>query len=331
MYSLSDSVNVWIYRHFPALPAVAELILLIFPIFKKIEKNNESYNRLLPARVRAGIEKAKIAKIKQFCGFGGIVEQLIHIIINTDGYIACGSIAIDEVYANAPPTAPPQKQKYAIFQVFEMLQALLPPVLDELSETENQLKKQEIRNYATEKLAAKVAANQRSYPLDFSNLKNFALFEKNIKFCIIKQILPTLAIASHKANKKAENILKDAVAAGRRTDVALDAPLPSDDGKVTTYHDIIGSDDGNPLLILLALERKKAEEAALAALTAEQKARLIEQFDACRRAETKELFEVAECGDCETLPLPENTNKYRRKPKPQAAIQPLLFMGGGVL
>ena len=121
--------------------------------------------------------------------------------------------------------------------------------------------------------------------------------------------------------------MKDAVAAWNRTDISMDATLPSDDGKVMTYHDIIGTSDGNPLFILLARERKKAKETALAALTAEQKARLTEQFDACRWAETNELFEVAKCGDCETLPPPENANKYRRKPKPLATVQPSLFSG----
>ena len=265
------------------------------------------------------------------CGFVATVRPLVHVIVNNYGYIAVGNKEISRVYANAPPCAPPKKPVFTEFQIYEILQSLIPPILDELQETEIKLKKGEIRQYIIQKLVAKISKNQRSYPLDFSNPKNFDIFDKNIRFCITKQILPTLARAEKRKNTKAEPILRAAVAAWNRTDISMDATLPSDDGKVTTYHDIIGTSDGNPLLILLALERKKAEEAALAALTAEQKARLIEQFDACRRAETKELFEVAECGDCETLPLPENTNKYRRKPKPQAAIQPLLFMGGGVL
>ena len=109
MYSLSDFVNAWIYWYFPFLPALAELILLLFPVLRKIEKNNESYNRLLPARVRDEIEKNEINKIKQFCGLAIAACPLIRIIANNYGYISLGTTEINRVYANAPPTAPPLK------------------------------------------------------------------------------------------------------------------------------------------------------------------------------------------------------------------------------
>ena len=267
------------------------------------------------------------------CGFVATVRPLIHVIINNYGYIAIGTTEINRVYANAPPCAPPKKPVFTEFQVFEMLQALLPPVLDELSEIENQLKKEEIRNYVTAKTTLKVSKNQRSYPLDFSNPKNFSIFEKNIKLCVKKQILPTLESASRRKNKKAQKITQYAAAAWYRWDISMDETLPSlDNGKPTTYHDIIPSDTPEPLSILLIQEKHKAEQAALAALTDDEKARLIADYDAQRASETGELFEfeVAECGDCETLPPPEK-NKYRRKPKPQATMQPLLFIGGAAI
>ena len=329
MYSLSDFVNAWIYRYFPALPGLSELILLIFPVLRKIEKNNENYNRLIPVCDRKKIEKAEIAKIKQFCGFVATVRPLIHVIINNYGYIAVGTTEINRVYANAPPCAPPKKPVFTEFQIYEILQSIIPPILDGLQDTENQLKKEEIRNYIIQKLVAKIYKNPRSYPIVWSNARDFNVFEKSVKLCIVRYILPTLESASRRKNKKAQKITQYAAAAWYRWDVDIDAELPGDDNKTVTYHDIIGSSDGEPLSILLATEQHNTEEAALAALSGEDKARLIEQFDARRRAETNELFEFVECGDC-TPPPPENANKYRHKPKPQATMQPLLFIGGAL-
>jgi hypothetical protein len=328
MYSLSNEVNVWIYKHFSGLPALAELILLFFPILRKIEKNNESYNRLLPAAARAEIEKNEINKIKRFCGLVIAVRPLISVIVNNYGYIALGTTEINRVYANAPPCAPPEKPVFTEFQIYEILQSLIPPILDELQDKETQLKKEEIRNYVTQKLTNKVHKNPRSYPILWANAREFNIFEKSVKLCIVHYILPSIKAGTTRKNKKAEKIMKDAVAAWRRWDVDIDAELPGDDNKPTTYHDIIRGNTPEPLSILLMQEKHKAEQAALAALTDDEKARLIADYASRQKSKNGLLFEVAERGDCETLPLPENANKYRRKPKPQATMQPLLFIGG---
>lgn len=321
----TDNVNVWVYEHFPVLPAVAELILLFFPFFRKIEKNNESYNRLLPAAVRNEIEKNEINKIKRFYGLVIAARPLIHVIVNNYGYIAIGNAEISRVYANAPPCAPPKKTIFTEFQIYEILQSLIPPILDELQDTEKKLRKEEVRNYVITKLTIKVAKNQRSYPLNFSNSNNFTIFEKNIKLCIQRQILPTLESASRRRNKKAQKITQYAAAAWYRWDVSMDETLPSlDNGKPTTYHDIIPSDTPDALQLLILKEQKRAEEAALAALTDDEKERLIAEYDATRRVETGELFEVE---TTEPAAKPVNPAKYRRQPKPVRAAEPLLFQG----
>ena len=329
MYSLSDFVSAWIYRHFSALPGLSELILLIFPVLRKIEKNNESYNRLLPACVREEIEKNEINKIKQFCGLAVAVRPLISVIINNYGYIAVGNAEISRVYANAPPCAPPKKTIFTEFQIYEILQSLIPPILDELQDKETQLKKEEVRNYVIQKLTNKIYKNPRSYPILWANAREFNVFEKSVKLCIVHYILPSIKAGATRKNKKAEKIMKDAVAAWRRWDVDIDAELPGDNNKPTTYHDIIRGNAPEPLFILLMREKAATARKILNALSTEQKARLIADYDAQRASETGELFEfeVAECGDCETLPPPEK-NKYCRKPKPQATMQPLLFIGG---
>ena len=326
MYSLPNRFDVWIYRHFPILPALSELILLLFPILRQIEKNNESYNLLLSALRRQEIEKWEINKIKLFCGFSVAVRPLVHVIANNYGYIAIGNKEISRVYANAPPTAPPKKPVFTEFQIYEILQSLIPPVLDELQEQENQLQKEEIRNYVIAKTTLKVLNNQHSYPLDFSNPKNFSLFEKNIKFCIIRQILPTLAIATKHKNKKAKKITKDAAIAWHRRDVDIDADLPAADGeKMRTYHDIIPGNAPEPLSILIQLEQSQAKQAALAGISETDKNRIIAEYDASRRVETGELFETE---PTEPAEKPVNLNKYRRQPKPLAAAQPSLFIEG---
>ena len=299
------------------------LIFLALPFAAYLLARQSAKFREFELRFNCAAEQA-------VCGFIATVRPLVHVIVNNYGYIAVGNKEISRVYAAAPPTAPPKKPIFTEFQIYEILRSLIPPILDELSEKENQLKKQEIRNYTTQKLVPKIAKNQRSYPLNFAeNPANFTIFEKNIKFCIIKQILPTLAIASRKKNKKAEQILKEAVAAYTRWDVDIDADLPAADGeKMRTYHDVIPGNAPEPLSILIQLEQSQAKQVALAALTAEQKARLIEQFDACRRTETGELFDVAEVAKAETVPA-QPSSKYRRKPKPVPlqVAQPSLFAG----
>lgn len=268
-------------------------------------------------------------KIEQFLGLAVAVRPLIRIIANNYGYIAVGNAEISRVYAHAPPCAPPENQPFTAFQVYEILQDLIPPVLDELQEIETQLKKDEIRQYVIQKLVSKVVKNQHSYPLNFAeNLNNFTIFEKNIKFAITRQILPTLSIASRKENKKAEVIMKNAVAAyTRKSEIDIDADLTAtSDGKSATLHDIIPSHDPEPLEILLARETRKEKEAVLAALSDEQKTQLLIEFDERRQVETNELFEVEMV---EPASRPVNPNKYRRqpKPKPLTAAQPSLFAG----
>jgi hypothetical protein len=267
-------------------------------------------------------------KIEQFLGLAVAVRPLIRIIANNYGYIAVGNAEISRVYAHAPPCAPPEQPVLTAFQVYELLQILVPPILDELQETENQLKKDEIRNYTIQKLTSKVAKNPHSYPLNFAeNLNNFSIFEKNIKKCIHFQILPTLAIATKRENKKAETITKDAVDAMLRTDVALDAELPADNGKATTLHDLVGSDKYEPLQILLAQEMRRKEQAALASLSESEKNRLLNEFDERRQSETGELFDIEPTEQVEKPVKPA----YRRQPKPLAAAQPLLFHQGVAL
>jgi hypothetical protein len=249
---------------------------------------------------------------------------------NEYGYIAVSNKEISRVYAAAPPCAPPENQPFTAFQVYEILQDLIPPVLDELQEIETQLKKDEIRQYVIQKLVSKVVKNQRSYPLNFAeNLNNFTIFEKNIKFAITRQILPTLALAAKRENKKAEVIMKNAVAAyTRKSEIDIDADLTAtSDGKSATLHDIIPSHDPEPLEILLAQEKEKIEQAVLDDLSEVQKARLIAEFDERRRVETGELFEVEQI---ETVKKPVKP-AYRRQPKPLAAAQPLLFHQGVAL
>ncbi len=286
---------------FIALPFLFYLFLKKFEKFCEFEKKfDEKWSKIV------------------FDDTESILPMLRIIIMNNHGYIAVGSVATKQVYANAPPAAPP------IDYVLDILSALVPPILDDLSEFEFKLKKEEIKKYVIQKLTLKVAANNRSYPLDFSIPSNFNTFEKNIKYCIIRQILPTLSYALKRANKKAQPVMRDAVAAWHRADISLDATLPCNDGKPRTGHDIIPGRTPDPLAILLLQEKVAGEQAILDTLSDDDKERLLSEYDARRRTETGELFEC--------LSSPNNIiniNKYRHKhqatQKQQATEEPSLF------
>ena len=240
-------------------------------------------------------------------------SKFISPILNQYGFIAVSNKEISRVYAAAPPTAPP---------VNELISSLLPTIFDDLSQENSDFSKPAIQQYITEKLITKSITYPYLFKFEWSKLD---YFEKRLKFEINQFFLNI--VRDGQTGGKVEPSLSAARAELSCFIVDLDSPV-GDDGKPSTFHDILGSADDEPLQTLLKAERAAAEVVALAKLTELQKSRLISEYDSRRRTETGELFEIE---TAELTVKPVNPAKYRRQPKPLAAAQPLLFHQGVAL
>ena len=232
-------------------------------------------------------------------------------ILNNYGYLAVSNKEISRVYAAAPPTAPPAS---------EIIPALLPSLFDDLSQENSDFSKPAIQNYISEKLVTKSKNYPDLFKFEWSKLD---FFEKRLKFEIQQFFLNICRNDS--TSGKVEPSLAAAREALSCSIVNIDASInDAGDGKPTTFHDLIGTTDDEPLQTLIKAERAAAENTALNKLTELQKSRLIQQFDDQRRSETGELFEVETVAE----PVkPGNPNKYRRRSVPLTAAQPQLFGG----
>ncbi len=291
------------------------------PVIRRIEKKIKKYS------ARPGA-----AKDVTCCGIG-IDEVWVDDIItapHTTNDICIGSdpaearhIATEAAESNAPPTAPPN---YNATQ--STLEAILPSICTEMADTDTtpsqifrHLDQPEIRNYIVEKIARKAYTYPHLLPLVWHTTTEFQKFEKSIKGEIYRLLL---TILKNRNARKAAPILALARESLNRNEVSIDATLPSADagGKAITYHDLISDQSGDPLSMLIARENYVVEQAAIAALTDSDKARLIAEFDNKEKIKKCELF-VDDY--CETEPEAAdkrlNLEKYRRKSKSKSPGQ----------
>ena len=207
----------------------------------------------------------------------------------------------------------------------------MPATFTALIDTDNTsslfspLSRIEIQNYIIEKISHKAYNYPHLFVFNWATEAEFIKFEKSIKGEIYRLLL---TIFRNLNAFKASPNLKSARESLSRQEVSIDATLPStpptDGGK--TYHDIVGDGLGDPLSILLAAEAAATEEAAINALSAAEKAKLIQNYDEKNKAKRGVLF--ADIDD-EPAPKPVDLDKYRRRPKPTGQTSQLdLFFGG---
>lgn len=241
-----------------------------------------------------------------------VLIPFISPILNNYGFIAVGNREISRVYSAAPPCAPP-------VNVSELISSLLPTIFDDLAIENSDLSKPAIQGYITEKLITKAVNYPDLFKFSWDKLD---FFENRLRFEINQFFLNICR--SGNTDGKVEPLLARAREALSCFIVDLDDTV-GEDGKATSFHDLIGSNTDEPLQTLLKAERINQENEALSRLTELQKSRLIEQYDASRRIQTGELFEV-ETAEAEPPVKPGNTKYRRLKPVPFEA-QPQLFQG----
>lgn len=242
------------------------------------------------------------------------------------------NIATEAAESNAPPTAPPEYDN-----IYATMDALLPPIFDVLCDTDTtssqifrKLNNIEVKKYVTEKIARKAYSYPHLLPLVWHTAAEFRQFEKNIKGEIYRLLL---TIAKNKNAKKAAPILTSARESLNRHEISIDATLPSSDGsKDISYHDLIPDPTGDPLSILIDVEQAAAEAEVIAALSDNEKAQLISEFDTKNKMQNGELFcvDYDDESEPERAEKPVDIGKYRRKKSRPIPKQLELFAVGGV-
>ena len=258
------------------------------------------------------------------------------ILINSDPAEA-RHIATEAAESNAPPTAPPD------FNVVKStLEAILPSIFVEMADTDTtptqifrHLDQPEIRNYIIDKISCKAYAYPNLLPLSWASAVEFLKFQKSIKGEIYRLLL---TILKNRNARKAAPILVFARESLNRHEVSIDATLPcaGDGEKAISYHDIIADPAGDPLSMLIARENYAVEQAAIAALSSADKARLVSEFDEKNKIKNGALFCVD--NDYETEPEAAekqlNLEKYRQKNKSKSPRQrqlELFAVAGGAI
>ena len=240
-----------------------------------------------------------------------VVAALTAPLANCDGYIAIPSFARSGHDSNAPPTAPPDHVILAT--------ALLPTIFDDLTVENPEFSYSAIRHYCSEKLIEKI----KSYPGLFESYGwNLDYLERRLKYELYRLLLTVVRDANN-IGGKVEPSLQAAREALITREISFDATLPDNNGKVRSFHDVLGTWNYEPLSLLIAAETETRNNRILAALSDDDKARLLAEYEAARRQETGELFELLDNDDSPTAPA--RTDKYRRiKTAPREAA-PSLF------
>ncbi|MHB1647097.1 MAG: hypothetical protein EVG15_06955 [Candidatus Acididesulfobacter diazotrophicus] len=136
--------------------------------------------------------------------------------------------------------------------------------------------------------------------LDVSNINAYRTLNNAVYGEIDRLLLTITEAPAPDAGQKTKqaSIIIAARRSLNRREYSMDADLPSaDGGKKTTLHDIIPGGSPEPLAILLAAERSTAEQAALDALSEDENARIISEYDAAERIEKGLLFDLADDQD----------------------------------
>jgi len=243
------------------------------------------------------------------------------------------NLATESAESNAPPCAPPQDDLTRFAIIKSTLEAILPPLFDNMIDedaTDNHicssLKYQEIKEYIISRISKKILDYPNLLNLDFRTAQDFYNFEKNIRGEVFR-----LLLTIRYAGSKARQILKNANDAYYRLESSLDTNLKTKDtaDKERNLYDILPSASDEPLAFLIKIETEKEAEAVINKLSEAGKQRLIAEFDQ-KKIESKGLLFYVESES----EYSENENqeaidifKYRRQKSSQVKQLDLLFGG----